>query len=82
MGAKSREEIAPLQIRESIVAAQQSKIVAVRDIVENTPPHDIQTLAKTLEAIIDGASPDDATIFVAIQEKKTCYPLAQVRRHI
>lgn len=49
-------------IDESTTAAQQSKIAAVKDIVESTPPHDIQTLAKTLEVIIDGASPEDATV--------------------
>ena len=49
-------------VGESVHAAQQSKIVAVQDIIEKTPPHDIHTLARTLEAIIDGASPDDATI--------------------
>ncbi len=49
-------------IEESVNAAQQSKITAVRDIIEKTPPHDIQTLARTLEVIIRGASPEDATI--------------------
>ncbi len=58
----SPESVESFEVSESIDAAQQSKIVAVRDIVQKTPPHDIQTLAKTLEAIIDGASPDDATV--------------------
>lgn len=49
-------------ISEAMDAAQQSKVSAVRDIIEHTPPHDIQTLAKTLEAILAGASPEDATI--------------------
>jgi len=49
-------------ISEAMDAAQQSKVTAVRDIIEHTPPHDIQTLAKTLEVILAGASPEDATI--------------------
>ena len=49
-------------IDESIDAAQQSKITAVRDIIDKTPPHDIHTLARTLEVIIGGASSEDATI--------------------
>ena len=49
------------EVSEAIRAAQESKISAVRDIVEKTPPHDIQTLARTLEVIIGGASPEDAT---------------------
>lgn len=60
--AKTTEEVQAFEVQESVAAAQQSKIVAVQDIVRTTPPHDIQTLAKTLEAIIDGASPDDAAI--------------------
>jgi polyphosphate kinase 2 len=60
--ASSSEKVEAFEVSEAVDAAQQSKIVAVRDIVDKTPPHDIQTLAKTLEAIIDGASPDDATI--------------------
>jgi len=60
--ATSRDGVEVFEVSESIDAAQQSKITAVRDIVEQTPPHDVHTLAKTLEAIIAGASPDDATI--------------------
>ena len=54
--------MASFEVEESMDAARHSKIIAVRDIVTKTPPHDIQTLASTLEAIIEGASPDDATI--------------------
>ncbi len=60
--ATTPEQVEAFEINESVDAARQSKIVAVQDIVKHTPPHDIQTLAKTLEAIIEGASPDDATI--------------------
>lgn len=49
-------------VDESVDAAQQSKITAVRDMIDKTPPHDIHTLARTLEVIIGGASSEDATI--------------------
>ncbi len=61
-GATTQSEIETFEVGESVDSARQSKIVAVRDIVQNTPPHDINTLAEALEAIIDGASPDDATV--------------------
>jgi polyphosphate kinase 2 len=60
--AATRDGVEFFEVSESIDAARQSKITAVRDIVRQTPPHDVHTLAKTLEAIIAGASPDDATI--------------------
>ncbi len=56
------EMIEKSEVTQAVEAAQRSKITAVRDIIEQTPPHDIQTLAKTLEVIIAGASPEDATI--------------------
>jgi polyphosphate kinase 2 len=66
-------------VGESIDAAQESKISAVRDIIEQTPPHDVNTLAKTLEVIIGGASPQDATILRNALLKKT-RPLGSRRR--
>lgn len=56
------EAIEDFVVTESMDAAQQSKITAVRDIIDKTPPHDIATLARTLEVIIGGASPEDAAI--------------------
>ena len=56
------DELEAFEVDQSVAAAQQSKITAVRDIIETTPPHDVHTLAKTLEVIIDGASPEDATV--------------------
>lgn len=49
-------------INESIAAAQEAKIAAVRDIVNSVPPHDINTLTKVLEAIMSGASQDEAVV--------------------
>lgn len=58
----SPEGLAQFEVRQSTQAAQQSKISAVQDIIENTPPHDVHTLARTLQTIIAGASAEDAAI--------------------
>ena len=49
-------------VDEQVVAAQQAKIAAVKDIVSSVPPYDIGTLSKVLEAILAGASTDDAVV--------------------
>jgi polyphosphate kinase 2 len=49
-------------IAEAVSAAQEAKIAAVRDIVNSTPPHDMQTMTKVLEAILSGTSSDDADV--------------------
>jgi polyphosphate kinase 2 len=49
-------------VDEAISAAQESKIAAVKDVLNSIPPHDVQALTKALEAIMSGASADDATI--------------------
>ncbi len=73
------EELEEFVVDESIEAAQHSKITAVRDIIENTPPHDIRTLAKTLEVIMGGASAEDATILRNALLKKA--PTVGSRNH-
>lgn len=47
-------------VSESIKAAQEAKIAAVKDIITGVPPHDVGTLAKVLKVIMDGTSNDDA----------------------
>jgi len=49
-------------VSESVTAAQEAKINAVRDIIGGVPPHDVSTLAKVLTAIMEGTSSDDAAI--------------------
>ena len=49
-------------VSESIKSAQEAKIAAVKDVISGVPPHDAQTLAKVLGAIMDGTSPDDAEV--------------------
>ena len=65
------EGLEAFEVSQSMESAQLSKITAVRDIVQNTPPHDVHTLARTLEAIIAGASPEDATILRNVLVKKS-----------
>lgn len=49
-------------MREAVEAAQQSKTVAISEIVQAAAEHDISSIAKTLEAVMAGVSPDDAAI--------------------
>ncbi len=49
-------------VSESVQAAQEAKINAVKDIVSGVPPHDSDTLAKVLTAIMEGTSSDDAEV--------------------
>ncbi len=56
------EDLAEFEVMEAVKGAQQSKIAAVHDIVAREPPHDIPALAMKLEAILAGASPEDATL--------------------
>ncbi|MEZ6131781.1 MAG: polyphosphate kinase 2 [Planctomycetaceae bacterium] len=47
---------------ESVLAAQEAKITAVKDIISGVPPHDVNTLARVLQAVMDGTSSDDAVV--------------------
>ncbi len=60
--SKTAEGIQRHVVSESVEAAQEAKISAVRDIVNSVPPHDVDTLAKVLAAILEGTSSDDATV--------------------
>ncbi len=60
--AKTEKAIANNVIEESIQSAQASKIAAVSDIIHSVPPHDVETLQRVLEAIMAGASQDDAAV--------------------
>ena len=59
---KSPKGIENHVVNESIDAAQESKIVAVRDMIRRVPPNDVDTIAKVLGAIIEGMSVDDAAV--------------------
>lgn len=58
--AKTENGIARFTINEAIDAAQQTKVNAVKDIIGNSPPYDVQTLAHVLRTIMHGTSTDDA----------------------
>ncbi len=47
-------------VDESVAAAREAKVAAIKDIISSVPPHDVGTLEKVLEAILSGASTDDA----------------------
>ena len=54
------EGVESFEIEQAIEAAHSSKATAVQDILGNIKPGDTETLMQTLEAIMSGASPDDA----------------------
>ena len=56
------EGIEGFEVEESVSAAESSKIVAVKDIIQSASKHDIQTVADQLGAIVKGASPDDLKV--------------------
>jgi len=49
-------------VSEAIDAAQTSKVTAVKNIIHNAGPGNPAALAKSLRAIVAGASPDDAAM--------------------
>ena len=49
-------------VGEAIAAAQEAKLAAVRDVLDHIPDDDRGTLLASLEAILAGASPDDAAV--------------------
>ncbi len=58
----NQQDIEQFSVDEAVSAAQESKIVAVNDILAAQPPGDTTELAKTLQAILAGASPEDAQV--------------------
>ncbi len=60
--ARTEKGVERSVVADKIAAAVESKISAVRDVVTGVPPHDIHTLAKVLQAILEGTSHDDAEL--------------------
>ncbi len=54
------EGIEKFAVGEAVAAARESKVEAVRDILARIPNNDRETMMAALEAILAGASPDDA----------------------
>ncbi len=65
------EGIEEYAVQEAVAAAQESKVVALRDIVTVASRGDASALAKTLEAILAGASPEDAAVLRNVLLKET-----------
>ncbi len=59
--------IASIVAQQATEAAQQAQVAALSDIVQQTPPAD---LARALEAVLMGASPDDAAVLRAALQGK------------
>jgi len=57
---RARAGIESYEVGEAVDAAQVSKATAVRHIIENSTPQKAAELIDSLEAILSGASPDDA----------------------
>ncbi len=57
--ANSPAGVENFEVGQAVAAAQNSKVVAMRDILSRTQGTDLKSVAKTLEAIVAGASPDD-----------------------
>lgn len=68
--AKTEKGIQSFVAREAIAAAEESKITAVRDIIGSMLPDNTHDLAAALEAIMQGASPDDAQVLQRALMKK------------
>ncbi len=56
------DDIERFVVDEAVDAARDAKLTAVSDIVATLAKHDASSIAETLQAIMAGASPDDAKI--------------------
>lgn len=76
---QTAEGIEDFNVSESIEGAQEAKINAVRDIISDVPPHDVDTLAKVLQVIMEGTSSDDAAVLRHALLGKDQIPPARAR---
>ncbi|MBE0511012.1 MAG: polyphosphate kinase 2 [Gammaproteobacteria bacterium] len=54
--------IEDFEVSQAVSAAENAKVVAVKDIIQSAAKHDMQTVADQLGAIVKGASPDDLAV--------------------
>jgi polyphosphate kinase 2 len=59
------------EVNESISSAREADAEAVRHIVTSAPPHDVTSLASSLRAILEEASPDDAAVLRQVLRNDT-----------
>ena len=52
--------IASFEVREATEGAEAAKLAAVRDVLANARPDEMATVARWLQAVIEGTSPDEA----------------------
>jgi polyphosphate kinase len=50
------------EVDQSLAAARDSKVIALHDLVRQTPSHNVTALVESIKTIMQGASPDDATL--------------------
>jgi polyphosphate kinase 2 len=67
----SLPSIERFEVGESVSRAEGSMLEAVEDIVASNPPHDVASLARSLKAIVKGASPDDAALLRKVLKQST-----------
>ena len=77
--SRSEDGIQRFVVSESIQAAQEAKIAAVKDLISEVPPFDVDTLSKVLQAIMEGTSSDDAT---AVRNALLSSPLPETSRQL
>ncbi|MDD5405208.1 MAG: polyphosphate kinase 2 [Sulfuricella sp.] len=67
-------------VHEAVAAAQESKVEAVKEILAAQPQGDAHALARTLKAIMAGASPEDAMVLrrALLKEHEPVAPKMQV----
>jgi polyphosphate kinase len=63
--SKTEQGIRRHVVAKTVEAAREAKINAVCDIISGVPPHDVDTLAEVMAAILKGTSPDDAEVLRA-----------------
>lgn len=60
--SNTRNGVAKFVVKEAVAASQLAKVEAVKDIIGQYPPYDVETLASVLNGIMDGTSTDDAQV--------------------
>lgn len=67
IGSRTPRRIEAAVADQATQAAQQAQVAALQDMVRNMPPHE---LAQALDALLSGASPDDAAVLRAALDNR------------
>ena len=59
-GDLSAGGIEQFEVAEALAGAEGAKVAAVRDVLANAEPEELLTVARWLQAVLDGTSPDEA----------------------